>query len=304
MNVRSVIETVRELGYDTMRTDYIEKTEEIYSKIEETLDRAEVTYVVKEFPALAPEWEWELRAGEELPSLPSGLLSGEIEMNLKDSSDLRVFDFPNVSFNSHLRYFEGVSTPIFHWAPSISTSKKGVVKILEKGKVEGRLKVKVRPVSLKHVLAGNVENPKKVFVVHYDALWKGVIDNGLSVALFLNLFKERKVKEDAVLFLGFSEVTLWPKYWEYSMITAKEGFRDVLDNSEVIVVDCIGYKGTDFISDKEYIEAYSALKEEIRVFGTPMKYLLEIYHSTADDLNAISLEQLEKDVKRVMDELS
>ena len=300
MNVNSVIKTVKELGYDELRTDYINKTEEIYSKIVEFLNRADVPYIVKEFPGLAPEWEWELKVGEEeIPSLPSGLVSGEIEMNLKDSSDLSALESPNVSFNSHLKSFDDVSTPVFHWAPSISTSKKGIVKILEEGKVEGSIRVKVKSVSVKHILAGNVEKPKKVFVVHYDALWKGVIDNGLSVTLFLNLLKEGKVG-GVVLFLGFSEVTLWHKYWEYSMITAKEGFKDVLTSSEVFVVDCIGYRGTDFIKDKEYLEAYSILKEDVRIFGTPMKYLLEVYHSTGDDLNAVSLKQLEEDVRRII----
>ncbi len=300
--IQEVIKLVKELGYDDLSYNYIEKTEGLYSSITELLSSWGVNYETYHFHVLAPKWvEWELTVnGREVPALPSGLVSGEVSFNLKDSSDLESgYTLSNVNFNSKLISEGDISTPIFYWSPALSTSKKVAMDIIKADKVEGYLKVKHVCAKGRHVLAGNLERPRKLFVVHYDALWRGVIDNGLSVATFLNLLKMGKVKKDAVLFLGFSEISIWPAYWEYSMLTARELLNEIISNSEVIVVDCIGYKNTSFITDKEYIDAYSKLKEDLKVFGTPMKDLLEIYHSTNDGVEVISVDQLEKDLAEI-----
>ncbi|UXD22695.1 hypothetical protein IPA_07430 [Ignicoccus pacificus DSM 13166] len=306
--IRELLNLVRELGYDTFRTDYLQKTLDLARKIQEFLSTNDITFVTALFPVLVPEWiEWGLESkGERIPSLPSGFEGGEIELNLKDSSDLETnYSLPNVNFNSKLLSPTDISTPVFYWGPSLSVSREGAERILKNGEIKGFLKVRRVCRAGKHFLAGNVENPKKIFVVHYDALWKGVIDNGLSVALFLSLLKEGIIKEDVVLFLGFSEISLWPNYWEYSMITAKESFDEQINNAEeVIVVDCIGYKDTNFIKDKEYIEAYSRIRRDLKVFGTPIERLMEIYHATNDGVEAVSLKQLEEDVRRVRDMIS
>ena len=302
-----VLNRVKELGYNELRTDYYKKVEELFDKIAEVLNKWDVAHEVIHFPALVPRWvEWELKVdGEIVPSLPSGLVSGEIDLNLKDSSDLDTsYASPNINFNSHLVSMGDMSTPVFYWAPALSVSKESVVKILRKGKAEGYLKVEPVSVLGRHIIAGELERPEKVFVVHYDSLWKGVIDNGLSVALFLELLSHKMIQRDMVLFLGLSELALWPKYWEYSMITARRSLGEVLEGAEVIAVDCIGFKNTSFISDREYVEAYSPLKEDIKIFGTPVRELLEVYHSTNDGLEAVSMSQLERDIKEIVSMLS
>ena len=62
-------------------------------------------------------------------------------------------------------------------------------------------------------------------------------------------------------------------------------------------MDCIGYKNTQFLKDKQYSEAYRTFggKDKLLIFGTPLEDLYSIYHATNDSFDKYNKEQIEKD---------
>ena len=276
--------------------DYIKKTETRAELLEEVL----LPFGFREvrIPVLAPSWEYWLKIGNrEVKALPTALKSGYVGPYLKDSSDLEDYNRPNVNFNSQLSDPNAISTPVFYNAPSLAISRRDASEALLKG-FEGYVKVTPKVVTARNFVVGDIEKANAVVVSHYDALWYGAVDNTSGLVASLVLMK--RLKNVAFLFLGYTEVTLTNDYSRFVIEKVAEELRDELRGKEVIVLDCLGFEGSGFIDDPEYVEAYSPLKPA-KIYGTPMERLIKIYHSTID--RELDLDKLLSDIKEVYEYL-
>ncbi|AAR38882.1 NEQ028 [Nanoarchaeum equitans Kin4-M] len=283
-------------------SNYIRKTLHRADYIEQFLDKYKIDYHIYEHFVLVPDWvKYYLYIdGQKIDVLPTGLKSGKIEKNIKDSSDLENnYNYPNINFNSYLESKTDISTPIFYNVPSLAVSKNSINLLLNSNDVDGYLKVKIRDIKNKNFVIGNVDKAEQAIVVHYDALWYGAIDNTSSLGLILYMLKNKEINlnKNAIFLIGFTEIAYyWPEYWDYSFIRVIEKYEDVFKKvKRKLIIDCIGYKDTQFLTDKEYIEAYGVFGDNILIYGTPLEGLIAIYHATNDTIDKINFDQLKKD---------
>jgi len=290
-------------------TNYIRKTLNRASFLENFFESNKIPFEEYNFYTPVPDWvEYYLIAdGEQINALPNGLKSGEIEKNLKDSSDLEnEYNYANINFNSRLKSDVDISTPVFYNAPALAIAKRDVAKVLNAKEVEGYLEVKIRNVRNKNFIVGDLEKAKLYVIIHYDALWVGAIDNTSSLSAFLSLLKNKALDLDkiAIFFIGFTEVTnYWPEYWDYSFQRVYQKYEDYFNNvDKILIVDCIGYRNTQLLRDEEYIEAYKTFggKDKLLIYGTPLEDLYEIYHATNDTFDKISKTEMTKSISEIL----
>lgn len=297
-----------------MDENYIRKTLNRESYIEAYLQDNRIDYHVFEFYVPAPDFvKYYLYVdGEQIRVLPDGLRSGKVEIservkvNLKDSVDLYYeYSYPNINFNS---LCDGVSIPNFYNAPALAVSRRDVPKLLNTKDVDAYLDVRVKDVKSKAFLLGNVEDPKRVGVVHYDALWTGAIDNSLSLASVFAMAKHGQLdlKDNMVLLVGFTEVTFyWPEYWDDSFRRVIEEF-DFIPQKENIIIDSFGYRNTVLLdlrgrkpttyAERVFYEAYKIFGERIAGVTIYQEDLFPIYHSDINTVDKVDLKEAEKGI--------
>jgi len=312
--LNSIIKEAVEINkaLSTMEINYIKKTLERAEYLENYFESNSIPYETFDFFVDVPEWKkfYLFADGEEIKVLPNGLKSGKIEKNIKDSVDLEnQYYYANINFNSLLETNVDISTPIFYNVPALAVSKESIIRIINSNDVDGYLSVVKRRVKNKNFIVGDLEKAKLYIIIHYDALWKGAIDNTSSLSLFLSFLKHKvlDLERIAIFFIGFTEITYdWPEYWDYSFKQTKNRFEEYFERiSKILIVDCIGYKNTQFLNDKEYLEAYETFgdEEKLIIFGTPLEDLYSIYHATNDSSDKYSERQLEKDIISLIDVL-
>ncbi|BFI73522.1 hypothetical protein YN1_5090 [Nanoarchaeota archaeon] len=287
-----------------MDENYIRKNLNRMEYIEKYLEKNKIDYHTIEFFVPVPDFkEYYLYAdGEKIRVLPDGLESGKVELNIKDSIDLEVnYSYPNINFSSKC---ESISTPNFYRVPALAISKKDLPKVLNAKDIDGYLKVHIKDVKNKVFIFGNIENPKRIGIIHYDALWTGAIDNSLSVASILTMIKNNMInlKDNMIILFGFEEISFYYDYWIYSSRRIIENF-EFMPEKENIIIDSFGYRKTLLIdlrnkkpetfAEKVVYEVYRIFGEKIAQITVTQDDLFPIYHSDIDTIDKVDIKETE-----------
>lgn len=188
--------------------------------------------------------------GEKINCLGSTLCSGEIP-----NGEYLISHFGYTGKTPYNIAYSPVTDEIsvvdHYKVPSVSISRKDVVKIVMAKSVRGIVDVKRTKIDTENILVGNIENPEKIVFAHFDSIiGKGAVDNAGSVAMMMSFITNHSNLLNNILFIfsGNEEMA----YDEYKL--SGYGFR-VFENQygnklalakKIIVMDGIGVGKPNF----------------------------------------------------------
>lgn len=176
--------------------------------------------------------------------------------------------------------------------PSISISRKDVVKIVMAKSVRGIVDVKRTRIDTENILAGNIENPEKIVFAHFDSIiGKGAVDNAGSVAMMMSFITNHSdlLNNTLFIFSGNEEMA----YDEYKL--SGYGFRvfekqygNTLTNAKkIIVMDGLGVgkpnftqNGLDWVLQLRMLDKIKAKVFWLQNDQTPV---LQYFHTHKDN---------------------
>jgi len=304
--IRKLLENLERLSPRRWENEYI--TAEF---IKGYLSNYNFDVYVQEYKVVYPIYkEWYLYVdGELIKSLPCGLESGYLD-NAVILDGVEVLekgfnvDYPAIQYN---RFCSDISSPIHTLSPCLSVSREDIEKIKKAKEVDGYLKVKYKVLKQQNILVGNSENPEKIVFTHYDSVWGGTVDNGLSVAILLGIIDKIDLSKVLIVFSGTEELSMnWPIYWGYGYRMFEEKFIDIMHNAkEIIVIDCIGHTELVVTKDKFLIEeAFPIESKDIlnktKLLTGDFYELMKFYHSFSDNIEKVKYIEY----KKVLEEIS
>ncbi len=295
---------VKEILKDTKKLSLLSPRicdKEIASKeyIIKRLESRGIEFYIQEFKVTHPKFiDWKLYdVASEVKCLPSGLKSGKLKkLDVINSLDFMDEDYEedNINYNP---FAIGISTP------NIFNSRALSIDVKDKNKEfkEGYLKVKKFRFKSSNIMYGNFRNPKLIILSHYDSLWGGVIDNGFSVAILINLPK-RFLKHVLVVLAGSEEVCYEKPNWSYGYIKFQEEFKE-LSGRRLIIMDTVGQTKLRVYRKKEIVNEAIVFVNEYKavVFSSKFKDFLKIWHSPKDTMDMIN--NPKERIKEVIDKL-
>lgn len=275
----------RQLGQENKAQKYIE----------DFLREREVDFVVDSYSTFIPSYsKWGLTVdGEEIESLPCGLVSGEITSadNLLSSlisSQKNLYD-ANINFNPRC---DEISRSNHYFAPALAIARKDVGKVANAKEVNGFMEVEKTTHTSANILVGNAINPKKIVVSHYDSIGPGAVDNasGIALSLMLIISLPESLKENLYIICGNEELSYDEGvYWGHGYREFEASRSGLLEAAkEVIVLDSFGYSKTEEITELSVlrlafpvndIEKY---QEKLTLLSGDYSQLMEFYHARND----------------------
>lgn len=176
--------------------------------------------------------------------------------------------------------------------PSISISRKDVVKIVMAKSVRGIVDVKRTRIDTENILAGNIENPEKIVFAHFDSIiGKGAVDNAGSVAMMMSFITNHSdlLNNTLFIFSGNEEMA----YDEYKL--SGYGFRvfekqygNTLTNAKkIIVMDGLGVGKPNFTQNGlEWVlqlRMLDKIKEKVFWLQNDQTPVLQYFHTHKDN---------------------
>jgi Iap family predicted aminopeptidase len=194
-----------------------------------------------------------------------------------------------------------IETPVFSEAPALAVSEADADRLKKSREVRWKLKVRTVETFGEAYLVGEADKPKRAVVVHYDSLWSGAVDNASGVTVALELLNYVDLSKNLFVFIGFSEINMIEReYWLPSFRSVANAYSDVFENvADVVVVDCVGTGKAGWISDPEYVEAYSPFGKNLAIYGTSLEHMRGYYHGTNDTPDKVLGKALLKDIKEI-----
>src|SRR3989344_6979253 len=172
----------------TLGPRFAEKEMQAAKLLEKSLTDNNVAFTLQPFKTDVPVvTKAELLVdGENIPCLGSTMVSGDI-------SDGKYL-ISHFGFSGKTPYniayspiTDGISVVDHLKVPSVTISRKDVIKIIMAKEVKGRVEVERRTIETENILAGNTTNPQKIVFAHFDSIiGGGAVDNAGSVAVMLN----------------------------------------------------------------------------------------------------------------------
>ncbi len=242
--------------------------------------------------------------GKKVKCLPCGLVSGEINdsANLISSltSSQNFINTANINFNPKS---DAICLCNFYFAPALAISRQDATKIMKAKKIEGRLEVTKRKYTARNILIGNTKNPKNIIFAHYDAYFKGAIDNASGVGVVVELISKNPGLLDQNLFVlaGNEELSYdYPVYWGRGFREFKRENPGLLEQSKSIyVVDCVGDIRPSLICEPKLaklafpIGNFPKILSKTNIISGDFDSLMKVYHGPDDQIGLLKKRYLD-----------
>lgn len=266
-----------------------------------TLQENNVNYFVQEFKTKIPFTKnCELLVDEELiPCKSTSFISGIIQSKDNLVSSLipskYLINHSNINFNPQCN---SISKSNYYFAPSIAICKKDLIKIIQAKEINARVDVDPVDHLSKNILVGNLNNPKNIYIAHYDSIETGAIDNasGVSVIMDIIINLRHSLKSTLFVFSGNEELSYdQPTYWGHGFRAFEAQFKKQLINSyKVLIIDCVGNGIANIIDEDNLkylafpIHDLDKIKEKVKIVAADMHNLMSVYHSCEDNINCVN----------------
>jgi hypothetical protein len=276
--------------------------------IENYLRNNNISFITSKYIAKIPHFKESklIVDGILIESSPSGLTSGKIKTkhiinNLLEQKT----DSKNINFNPKCKE---ISRMNFYKKPALTIKKSDTKKVKNSKNVSGHMIIKERKEIRKHIIIGNIKNPKTIIFTHLDSLGgSGATDNAVSNALILNIITNNRKILNSCLFVYDSceELSLNEKnYWCYGYRVFEKNNTNILKNCDnILVLDGIGIN-TKISKNKKDIEIAFKINNETllkktTVFIENNSDYLKIGHSKLDTINKINTQDIAK-IKKIL----
>lgn len=220
-------------------------------------------------------------------------------------------------------YSAAASPATFFRIPALAVAKHVHEKILamqQQGNVrfQGSVQVEKQSHIGRNILVGNVNNPKTLFITHYDSINKGALDNASGVAVVQHAIVHMQENIQDVLFAmcGTEELSYDELYWGNGYRALEKSMPHLFKNADkIVVVDSVGNAVPNVMTEKTDREICHAaiplhnfrdVQEKIRVIIGDIygkNGLFSVYHSW-DDNGRNLVEEYLQDTRDVLISMS
>lgn len=185
--------------------------------------------------------------------------------------------------------------------PSLTISRKDIVKVVMAKNVSGLVEVERRKISTENILAGNLENPECIVFAHFDSIvGNGALDNAGSIAVVMSCLNNNKnlLKTTLFVFSGNEEVS----YDEYKMSgygfrVFEEKYSTLLEKARrIIVLDGVGVgkpscsqTGLDWVLQVKMLDK---IIDKVFWLQNDQTLVLPYFHTAIDNPDIIDNEYL------------
>ncbi|EKE10885.1 MAG: hypothetical protein ACD_15C00186G0004 [uncultured bacterium] len=268
--------------------------------IKEELNSLKVSFQEEFFETSVPKMvEAELHAdGDMIPCIGSSLKSGEIESGeylisaLGYGGDERPF---NISYSP---ITDEISVMDFYSEPSVTVSRKSILKISMAEKVNGAVKIEKEQFTASNILIGNSDSPRNIVFAHYDSvIGDGALDNAGAIGVIIEAVKDNLdlLRENLFVFAGNEEIS----YDDYKTKSGY-GFRvfetmhaDIIKSAkQIIVIDGVGISEPSFLqSGLDWVlqlKCLEEIKDKVYWLQNDQDRVLEYFHTKADTIDKLS----------------
>ena len=248
-----------------------------------------------EYHTFVPKFKkWSLKiGGKTIPSLPSGLVSGEITSNYTMLSSLirsqkNLYD-ANINFSPASN---AISRSNHYFAPALSVSRDDIEKVAKAKKVQGFLEVEKTDHISSNLLVGNTKNPKAIIFSHYDSIQTGAVDNASGVTLSLQMAMEfpELLADNLFAICGNEELSYdQPIYWGHGYREFEKKHNQILKTAnQILILDSFGQSKPEVISDINIVKLGFPVTDLQNIIGKTKMIsgsfanLMPIYHTDGD----------------------
>lgn len=308
MNFKPLLSQLTKIG-----PRFAEKEIEAAKIIEKFLDSHSISYFTQPFTSEVPRIKKaELSVdGEKIECLGSSVVSGKIPNNEYLISHFGYSgETPyNIAYSP---VTDSISVVDHYKVPSISISRKDVVKIVMAKQVSGHIEVEKKKIDTENILVGNVDNPKFVVFAHFDSIiGQGAVDNAGSVAVMMGSIVDNKelLKNTLFNFSGTEEMAYDDyKLSGYGFRVFEEKYGHLLEKAEeVFVLDGLGVEtpsfsqsGLDWVLQVKMLDK---IRHKVFWLQNDQTPVLQYFHTFDDKLEILKEEYLKSAQEKLAQEL-
>ncbi len=265
----------------------------------EILKKSKITFAQQLFESYAPIITRAVlfADNEQISCIGSGFNSGEIKNgnNLISSFGYKHNNLPfNINFNPMT---DEISVVDFYQEPSVTISRKSVVKIIMARTVQGLIKVKKQKFQTKNILVGNTTKPTSIVFAHFDSIiGDGAVDNAGSVAVLLDLVINypNYLSNSLFVFSGNEEMS-YDDYKKsgYGFRVFESEYEDLLNRAkQILVLDGVGVSSSSFVQfGLDWVlqlKSLNKIRRKVFWLQNDQSEILKYFHTKADKVNILS----------------
>lgn len=177
--------------------------------------------------------------------------------------------------------------------PSVSISRKDVIKIIMAKDVKGKIVIKRTKINTENILVGNLNNPQNLVFAHFDSIiGPGAVDNAGSAEVMMRCLINNVdlLKTTLFNFSGNEEMSYdnYNKYGYGFRIFEAEYSKLLEQAKQVIVMDGLGVGVPSFIQDKMdwvlMLKMIDKIKDKVFWLQNDQTPVLQHYHSFDDKI--------------------
>lgn len=288
MNYHKLIKNLTDIG-----PRFAEKEIQAAKIIEKLLASRKISFVAQPFSSEVPVCiKAELKAdGKKIDCLGSSMVSGEIP-----NGDYLISHFGysgKTPFNiAYSPVTDSISVVDHFKVPSVSISRKDVIKIIMAKNIKGIVEVKRTRINTENILVGNINNPNNIVFAHFDSIiGRGAVDNAGSVAIMMNCLVNNQdlLKTTLFNFSGNEEIAYDDyKLSGYGFRVFEQKYGYLLKTAKkIIVMDGLGVgepsftqNGLDWVLQVKMLDQ---IREKVYWLQNDQTSVLQYFHTLNDD---------------------
>lgn len=309
MNLKPLLTQLTEIG-----PRFAEKENKAAKIIEEFLSSQSITFFTQPFVSEVPVVKKaELFVdGKKVECLGSSIVSGEIP-----NGEYLISHFGysgetpyNIAYSP---VTDSISVVDHYKVPSVSISRKDVVKIIMAKRVNGYVEVQKKKVGTENILVGNSNHPKYVVFAHFDSIiGQGAVDNAGSVAVMMSTIMDnnKELLENTLFNFSGTEEMAYDDYKlsGYGFRVFEEKYGQLLENAEkIFVLDGLGVgapsfsqSGLDWVLQLKMLDK---IRDKVFWLQNDQTPVLQYFHTLDDKLGILKEEYLKSAQKKLTQEL-
>jgi len=282
--------------------------------IENWLSSLKIPFIAQPFNTEVPVCVTaDLKAdGQKINCIGSTIISGEIPSGKYLISN---FGYSGICpYNiAYSPVTDSISVVDHYKVPSVTISRKDVIKIIMSKNVNGVVTVRKTQIDTENILVGNIENPYNIVFSHFDSIiGRGAVDNAGSVAIMMSCLANNQdlLRTTLFNFSGNEEIAYDDyKLSGYGFRVFEKQYSSLLKKAKkIIVMDGLGVgvpsftqNGLDWVLQ---VKTLDQIREKVFWLQNDQTPVLQYFHTLNDNDEIIKDEFLSTAENKLKQELA
>ncbi len=240
--------------------------------------------------------------GQNIPCMGSSLVSGDIPDGKYLVSHFG-YSGDHTPYNiAYSPVTDDISVVDHLEIPSITISRKDIVKVVMGKDIHGRVEVEKKEFSTENILVGNLKNPKNIVFSHFDSIVKdGAVDNGAGVSVLMKLALQKNIINDSLLIFSGNEEISYDDYSHksgYGFRVFEKDYKNILlSTHKIFVIDGIGLTKANFsqagLDWVLQLRCLDDVRSKVYWLQNDQSEILKYFHTIHDSIENLSEAHIE-----------